>query len=174
MARPGLAAKPNLPACTAASGKGYGRQQEAVARIQRQGQRPRRPEGPSAPWQQITITPLDTCGLVILLAGDRFQHFKREFRFAAGGGAGKLRIWSGKKRIDRAACHQHAVRPVAVYLALPGPRPLVRWRRFPSRSHDDGFTRIDPDGAKMSVATGWKNLDGFRDLLVERLLRRVK
>jgi hypothetical protein len=34
---------------------------------------------------------------------------------------------------------------------------------------DTGVTAIDPAGAKMSVATNWKSLDAYNDLLVEIL-----
>jgi hypothetical protein len=39
------------------------------------------------------------------------------------------------------------------------------------RVTDDGYTRIDPAGKVMHVATEWTNLDQFRDLLVKRLTR---
>jgi hypothetical protein len=34
---------------------------------------------------------------------------------------------------------------------------------------DAGFTRIDAAAKMMNIATEWKNLDAFRDLLVRRL-----
>jgi hypothetical protein len=36
---------------------------------------------------------------------------------------------------------------------------------------DKGFTQIDPKGRKMLVATSWKDLDGYRDLLVKTLTK---
>ena len=36
-------------------------------------------------------------------------------------------------------------------------------------SHHQLPTRIDPAGTKTSVATSWKSLDGYRDLLVKVL-----
>ncbi len=38
------------------------------------------------------------------------------------------------------------------------------------RVDDQGCTRIDPAGRKMSVATEWADLDGYYDLLVNTLL----
>jgi len=35
---------------------------------------------------------------------------------------------------------------------------------------DDGFTVIDEHAKSMSVATEWKNLDGYRNFLVNRLI----
>ena len=36
-----------------------------------------------------------------------------------------------------------------------------------------GITRLDPAGRKMSVATAWKDLDAYRDLLVKALTSAV-
>jgi hypothetical protein len=41
--------------------------------------------------------------------------------------------------------------------------------RLGIRVTTDGFTVIDDQARHMNVATEWKNLDGFRDLLVNRL-----
>ncbi len=38
------------------------------------------------------------------------------------------------------------------------------------RVSDDGLTLIDEHAKDMAVATGWNTLDGYRDLLVNRLL----
>jgi hypothetical protein len=35
----------------------------------------------------------------------------------------------------------------------------------------DGTTAIDPQGAPMSVATSWKDLDGYEDWMTRLLLR---
>ena len=58
---------------------------------------------------------------------------------------------------------------MAVYLANPGDKPLLNLEMLPISVTDDGITRIDPRGKKMWVATSWKDLDGFRDLLVKTL-----
>ena len=41
--------------------------------------------------------------------------------------------------------------------------------RLGIRVTDDGSTVIDDRAKHMNVATGWNNLDGFRDLLANRL-----
>ena len=61
---------------------------------------------------------------------------------------------------------------MAIYLALPGPKPLLKMEELRIQVTADGMTRIDPAGAKMSVATEWEDLDGYRDLLVKTLLSR--
>ena len=57
----------------------------------------------------------------------------------------------------------------AIYLAYPGSSPLLKLETLPITVTPDGFTRIDPAGRSMSIATEWKDLDGFRDLLVKRV-----
>ena len=56
---------------------------------------------------------------------------------------------------------------VAVYLAFT--QELCIMESLNLRISDDGFTRVDPAGKRMQVATGWKNLDAYRDFLVKRL-----
>jgi hypothetical protein len=58
---------------------------------------------------------------------------------------------------------------VAVYLADPGPKPLIGFETLNIAVTDEGMTVIAPGGVKMSVATCWKDLDGFCDLLVRTL-----
>ena len=54
---------------------------------------------------------------------------------------------------------------VAVYLAFG--QEFCRMERLGIRVSDDGFTQLDDDAKSMNVATEWKNLDGFRDLLTK-------
>ncbi len=79
------------------------------------------------------------------------------------------RVWAGKKSLDQLQASSTLFDTVAVYLANPGDKPLINLEMLPIIVTDDGFTRIDPKGTKMWVATSWKDLDGFRDLLVKTL-----
>ena len=60
---------------------------------------------------------------------------------------------------------------VAVYLAFA--HDLVTVERLGVRVADDGMTVADPAAAPLAWATSWKRLDGFRDLLVDRLAGRA-
>jgi inosine-uridine nucleoside N-ribohydrolase len=122
----------------------------------------------SAPWQHISITPLDTCGLVNL-SGQRFQALKASRDPCTQALLENYRIWAGKKSLDELQASSTLFDPVAVYLANPGDKPLIQFETLPIIVTNDGFTRIDPKGKKMWVATSWKDLDGFRDLLVKTL-----
>jgi hypothetical protein len=57
---------------------------------------------------------------------------------------------------------------VAIYLAFDD--AMLKMENLPIAITDDGYTKIDPrKGCRMRVATGWKALPSFEDLLVDRL-----
>jgi inosine-uridine nucleoside N-ribohydrolase len=124
-------------------------------------------KGLSAPWD-ITITPLDTCGLVTL-DGARYQKILRSRDTVAATIVENYRLWS-KARKAEAEAEQHSSTlfdPVAVCLAFS--EQFCQMERLGIRVTDDGFTVIDDKAKPMNVATAWTNLDGFRNLLTERL-----
>lgn len=123
----------------------------------------------SAPWRQISITPLDTCG-VINLSGERFKTLKDSNAPLIQALMENYRIWAGKKSLDELQASSILFDTVAVYLANTSEKPLVKLEKLSIRVTDDGFTRIDPQGRAMWVATEWTDLDGFRDLLVKTLM----
>jgi inosine-uridine nucleoside N-ribohydrolase len=123
-----------------------------------------------AAWRRATITPLDTCGLVTL-DGQRFAALKGSDDLLVRAVLENYRIWSGKKQVAELTGSSVLFDTVGVYLAYPGDRPLVRLETLPVAVTADGFTRIDPRGRKISAATAWTSLDGYRDLLVRTLLR---
>jgi len=122
----------------------------------------------SAPWRQIAITPLDTCGLVNL-TGKRFETLKQSRDPLAQAVLENYRVWSNAKTADALHASSTLFDTAAVYLAYPGSRSLMKLETLSISVTADGFTRIDPAGVKMTVATQWRDLDGFRDLLIERL-----
>jgi inosine-uridine nucleoside N-ribohydrolase len=121
----------------------------------------------TAPWRQIAITPLDTCGLVNL-AGARFQ------KLAACGDPlvkamlENYRLWAKKEQLSELTASSVLFDTAAVYLAFPE-RPLMKLETLAIAVTDDGFTRLDPAGKPMTVATEWQTLDAYRDLLVKIL-----
>ena len=119
----------------------------------------------SAPWRQAIITPLDTCGLVNL-SGNRFQKLVASNDPLVKALIESYRIWA---KNDKVSASTTLFDTVAVYLALRRPK-LLEMEELRIKVTDDGMTRVDPAGAKMSVATQWKDLDGYRDLLVKILL----
>jgi inosine-uridine nucleoside N-ribohydrolase len=124
-------------------------------------------KGLSAAWD-ITITPLDTCGLVTL-DGVRYQRILQARGAVATTIVENYRLWSkaGKKESEAEQHSSILYDPVAVYLAFS--RRFCKMERLGIRVTDDGLTVIDDQAKHMDVATEWINLDGFRDLLVERI-----
>lgn len=122
----------------------------------------------SAPWD-ITITPLDTCGLVIL-DGDVYRQVLNAKAKLPAAIIENYTLWSKnqKQPADVARTRSSVLfDTVAVYLALT--TDLCKMETLGIRVSDDGFTRVDPDAKKMSVATEWKDLGAFGKFLVDRL-----
>jgi inosine-uridine nucleoside N-ribohydrolase len=124
-------------------------------------------KGLSASWD-ITITPLDTCGLV-MLDGDRYQRILKAPGVVPSTIIENYRIWckAGKKEAEAERHSSTLFDPVAVYLAFS--QAFCKMERLGIRVTDDGLTVIDDQAKPMNVATEWTNLEGFRDLLTDRL-----
>ena len=123
----------------------------------------------AAPWD-ITITPLDTCGLVTL-TGEKYKQVRDSTDRTITDLIANYRIWLTKEPTvapDLADQHSSTLfDPVAVYLAI---RPeLCVMEKVSLRVTDDGFTVLDPQGKQVNVAAKWKDLGAFEDFLVERL-----
>jgi inosine-uridine nucleoside N-ribohydrolase len=121
-----------------------------------------------APWE-VTITPLDTCGLVTL-SGERYAKLLKSQDPIVSNIIDNYRMWSRTHNNAGEAERASSVLfdTVAVYLAFAN--KLCRMERLGIRVSDDGFTIIDEHAKRMHVATDWQTLDGYRDFLVDRLL----
>jgi inosine-uridine nucleoside N-ribohydrolase len=129
----------------------------------------------AAPWRDILLTPLDTCGTV-QLQGENYHA-----------------IWSATSdptlravienycifapRVNWMRCDFFALRSttlfdcVAVYLASS--EALVEIETISFSVTDDGFTRPSANGPlKARVALRWKNLAAFENQLTQRLLAK--
>jgi len=167
---PGIASKASFCGMHGSVFKGYGGSSKPSAEynVRRDAQAARRVL--TAPWRKTTITPLDTCGLVHL-QGKRFQSLKDSSDPLVKALLENYRVWSNKRGQTGPLTHSSTLfDTVAVYLGRPGPKKLISFQTLRIVVTDDGFTRVDPAGVPMSVATGWKDLDGFRQLLVDTLL----
>ncbi len=123
----------------------------------------------AAPWD-ITITPLDTCGLVTL-TGDKYRRVRDATDRIVADVIANYRLWVvNQPTLPTDMADQRSSTlfdPVAVYLAI-GP-DLCVLEKLGLRVTDDGFTVIDPHGKQVNVATKWKDLGAYEDFLVERL-----
>jgi inosine-uridine nucleoside N-ribohydrolase len=127
----------------------------------------------AAPWRDVLLTPLDTCGLVSL-RGERYH----AIWCATGDPLLRALVASYcvfAPRQNWMNCDFFTTRSttlfdcVAVYLACS--EDLVETETIAFEITDDGFTRRSANGPlKARVALRWKNRDGFEAQLAGRLL----
>jgi inosine-uridine nucleoside N-ribohydrolase len=125
--------------------------------------------GFAAPWD-ITITPLDTCG-VVKLEGDRYRKVRDSRDPIASTIIENYRIWHKGIGGNAEEVEEHSSTlfdTVAVYLAFS--QAFCNMERLGIRVTDDGFTPIDPQSKPLNVATSWRDFDGYCDFLVKRLI----
>jgi inosine-uridine nucleoside N-ribohydrolase len=123
----------------------------------------------TAGWNMV-ITPLDTCGLV-QLKGDKYKAIRDSSDPLTKALVDNYRIWRREKSADPLRQDEKESSTlfdtVAVYLVFSD--ALTKIEKLSIRVDDQGFTRIDPAGKSMEVATEWKDLPAFEDLLVKRI-----
>ena len=127
-----------------------------------------------AAWD-VTITPLDTCGLV-RLKGEKYRAVRDCQDPLIKAVIENYRIWvASTERSKRADVGTHSsilFDTVAVYLAWS--EELLVMEELGIRVTDDGHTLIDDEAKVIRCATQWKELPAFEDLLVQRLTGKAK
>ncbi len=137
----------------------------------------------TAPWP-MTITPLDTCGLVDL-EGENYQKVLQRNSTVTSNLLQNYRIWykeslRPRKELDEPNLNRlvndklnHSSTTlfdtVAIYLALN--HDLVEMKQVPLRITDDGFTRVAEGGKPVDCAVRWKDLSGYERWLADRLTK---
>jgi inosine-uridine nucleoside N-ribohydrolase len=119
----------------------------------------------------MTITPLDTCGIVKLKGAKYKQVFESDEPLARAV-IENYRAWTksqGQEEAQVNTASSTLYDTVGVYLAIS--TELVRMERLPIRVTDDGYTAIDDKGKTVNCATEWKDLDAFEDFLASRLTK---
>ena len=127
----------------------------------------------SAPWD-CTITPLDTCGLVVLDGPDyRKLHDSDDTWMVSL--MENYRAWMLNappyidQDLDTSKVSTTLYDTVAVYLAAED--ELLEMRELPLRVTDDGYTIIDEAaGHPVNCAIAWKDLEKFKRRLTTTLL----
>jgi len=123
----------------------------------------------AAPWD-ITITPLDTCGLVSL-GGEKYRRVCRDSGRAVADLIPNYRLWLAADpgtASSLADTHSSTLfDTVAVYLAIQ--EEFCVMEKLNLRVTDDGFTVIDSSARTVNVATRWQDLRAYEDFLVNRL-----
>jgi hypothetical protein len=132
----------------------------------------------------MTITPLDTCGLVVL-DGDKYQKVLQRKSVVTTTLLENYRTWFKDGLRDRKDVKEAdfdrltdeklnrssttLFDTVAIYLAVN--QDLVQMRTLPIRITDDGFTRVENGAKDVACAINWKSLDGYEGWLAERIAR---
>ena len=120
----------------------------------------------TAAWD-MTITPLDTCGIV-RLKGDKFAAVRDSKDAIAAMVIQNYRFWAVAGKVKNADVESSILfDTVAVYLAFS--QDLCVMETLGVRVDDKGFTLIDPQAKKVNAAMAWKDLGAYEDLLVKRL-----
>jgi len=138
----------------------------------------------TAGWD-MTITPLDTCG-IIQLKGQKYQKVLNRNSPSTQALIENYRAWYKQgilskekdisdseltKRVDKKLNSSSSTLfdTVAIYLAMS--TDLVKMEKLPIKVTDDGYTRIDKNAKMINCATEWKDLSAFEDFLVDRLTK---
>lgn len=123
----------------------------------------------SAPWD-VTITPLDTCGIV-RLSGPKYRAVRDCEDPLIQALIENYRVWVQESEWASAfnpdAESSVLFDTVAVYLAYS--EELLVMEDLGVRVKDDGRTVIDEDAKTIHCAMDWVDLPAFKDLLVKRL-----
>jgi inosine-uridine nucleoside N-ribohydrolase len=117
----------------------------------------------AARWD-ITITPLDTCG-VVRLEGDKYRAVRDCEDPLIRALIENYRIWA--KAPDADVQSSVLFDTVAVYLAFC--EELLVMEKLGIRVTDDGTTVVDGSAKTINCATAWKDLSAFEYFLVQRL-----
>ena len=118
-----------------------------------------------APWD-VTITPVDTCGIV-RLTGEAYRAVRDSADPLARMLIENYRIWGRSNGAQVDAESSVLYDTVAAYLAFSD--ELLAMERLGIRVTDDGFTVIDDAATQMNCAVEWRDLRAFEDLVVARL-----
>jgi len=117
----------------------------------------------------MTITPLDTCGIVTLKRG-KYKKVLESDKRLAGAVIENYRAWARSMKMEPGSVDKASTTlfdTVAIYLAMS--EELVEMENLGIRVTGDGHTVIDDGAKQIRCATKWKSLDGFEDFLVRRL-----
>lgn len=121
----------------------------------------------SANWKSVTITPLDTCGNVIL-SGDLYNHIKQSTKTLAKTVLANYRVW--RKTPDRTDETESSILfdTVAVFLAYS--HDFLSMKMMNIEIDYRGFMLFDTPNAKpVLVALDWTDLDAYKKHLTSRI-----
>lgn len=122
----------------------------------------------SAPWQEMVITPLDSCGL-IKLDGEHYKRLENAENPAVKALLEHYRVWrkySGQPEV----VEESSVLFDTVAVHLVSSTEYLEMQEVRLAVDDKGYTVESADAPVMKVAVGWKDLDSYKDFLTDTLL----
>jgi inosine-uridine nucleoside N-ribohydrolase len=168
---PALAEKVDLVGMQGSVFRGYGGSPSAQPEFNIKRAIPAAQKVFAAPWHSAIITPLDTCGLPeITLTGKRLDLLRSSDDKIVQGILQCARLYAGKPDDQPLKSTSVLYDTVAIYLAEPGDHPLLKMQKLNLAVTDKGMTIVSPTGAPMSVATSWKDVEGYREHLLYALV----
>jgi inosine-uridine nucleoside N-ribohydrolase len=123
----------------------------------------------TADWD-MTITPLDTCGIV-KLEGEKYRSVYECKDPLTQALIENYRVWA-KYSPESEYRSSTLFDTVAIYLAFS--EELLVMEKLGIRVTDDGYTVIDEDAKVINCAMDWRDLPAFEDFLVKRLTRDLR
>ena len=124
-----------------------------------------------APWKK-TITPLDTCGNIVL-SGDNFERIMNCDNTIVKIIKENFEIWAEKNRVTEMITKDKRTSTlfdtVAIYLGFT--EDLLNIEDLKITVTEKGITKISEEGDNIRCATSWKDIQAFKDLLVNRLIK---
>ncbi|MBP5639423.1 MAG: nucleoside hydrolase [Victivallales bacterium] len=125
----------------------------------------------SADWLSATITPLDTCGRVIL-KGDLYRRIEEDTSTLVRNIAEVYHIWRASYKMedaDKPVQSSILFDTVAVHLASS--HDFLKMVRMKLTVDNDGLQQESPDGKPFDVAIEWTDLDAYCNFLVDTLTK---
>ena len=121
----------------------------------------------AAPWNSFKLTPLDSCGQVRISRSDcdMLKGCSAVMREVVESNREWFHAWFDEEFPNNESSIMFDA--VAVYLAWS--TEYLQMQTLNLRCSEAGMLEASPEGAKVSVAVDWHNLDGFKKLFVKRL-----
>jgi len=124
-----------------------------------------------APWKK-TITPLDTCGNIVL-SGENFDQIMNCDNIIVKLIKENFKIWAKEKSKTKWITEEKKTSilfdTVAIYLGFS--EELLNIEDIKIKVTEKGITKISENGNKIRCAISWKDVQAFKDLLVNRLVK---
>ena len=167
---PRIAEKARFVAMHGSVRRGYGGSQEPAAEYNVKQDVAACRAALSAAWP-VTITPLDTCGLV-QLTGEKYRRVRQSRDPVARAVIENYRVWAEEqtRRGQSIPFERQSTTlfdTVAINLAFT--EQGFKMEELGIRVADHGFTVPDPSAKRMRVAVDWANQSAFEQLLSDRL-----